>query len=198
VATSSARSTSARNSRPLNAPVKLDRSAARRSLTGATPSSGWPRLRPLARQAPALTLHRRTSREGSGRTRRPPGGRSERSGPCPTFCGRSANSPAWNTLPPDAACGVRWKRVLSCRTAQSVLSAFRLSWYNRDCCIPNCPTFLPPGPKSSPTGTCAAHWRRRSYRARWHRSLNLPRHSWRKSVARCDYNSLIASPSGLL
>jgi hypothetical protein len=29
--------------------------------------------------------------------------------------------------------------------------------------LPNC--FAHPGPKSSPTGTCAAHWRRRSYRA---------------------------------
>jgi len=189
--------TSAQSSRPPIAPVKLDRSAARRSLTGATPSSGWPRLRPLVGQAPTLTRQPRTSRKGSGRTRRPLGGRSERSGPRPTFCGRSANSPAWNTLPPDAACGVRWKGVLSCRTAQSVLSAYRRLWYNCDCCIPNCPTVLPPGPKSSPTGTCAAHWRRRSYRPRWHRSLNLPRHSWRKSVAPFASSKSIASPSGL-
>ncbi len=91
----------------------LDRSAARRSLTGATPSSGWPRPDHLARVAPVPTRHRRTSREGSGRTRRPPeAGRSARSGPRPPFCGRSGTTPAWNTLPPDAACGVRWKGVL--------------------------------------------------------------------------------------
>lgn len=41
-----------------------------------------------------------------------PRGRSERSGPHPTFCGRSGTTPAWNTLPSDAACGVRRKGVL--------------------------------------------------------------------------------------
>jgi hypothetical protein len=175
----SARPISARNSRPSERAGQAGPQRSEEELDRRFTIERLAEIPCPPRIAPWRASHRRrTSREGSGRTRRPPeAGRSERSDPRPTFCGRSAKSPARNTFPPDAACGVRWKGVLSCRTAQSVLSAYRRSWYNCDRCIPICPTASPPGPKSSPTGTCAAHWRRRSYRTRWHRSLNLPRHS---------------------
>lgn len=107
-----ARTPSAQNSRFPIAPVKLDRKRSEEELDGRGTIERLAETGLCAQVAPVPTRHRRTSRKGSGRTRSPPGGQSERSGPDPTFCGRSANSPARNTLPPDAACGVRRKGVL--------------------------------------------------------------------------------------